>query len=132
MIRYWMALIFAGTLIISCGNEGPTGPYWTSYHIYVDSIRVQDEVQQTEMLDIYFYFLLPSSCHIFDSFETSFDANTLTVKLIGKEQHKVPCDGMIYYKEKILPIIGFPTGMCYIEILQPVGTNLVDSVNVWR
>ena len=115
---------------MSCEDQGPSKPYWTDYHIYTDSIDVQDEILQTEVLNITFYFILGMDCDRFHRFETIIDGNTLSVKLIGQVQHNVPCVGAIEYKEKVFPVIGFPVGMCYIRVLQPVGDDIVDSVFV--
>ena len=116
--------------IISCDDKGPLKPYWTYYQIQVDSIDVKDEIEQTEILDITFYYGLYSTCHHFHSFETSIDTNIFTVKLTGKQQHNVPCGAAIEYKESVLPVTGLPLGKCYIRVLQRIGEDLVDSVLV--
>ena len=118
--------------IISCQDQGQPKPYWTDYHIYTDSITVQDQILQTEVLDITFYFCLTMYTERFDRFETRMDSNTLSVKLIGQVEHNVPVVGAFEYKEKVLPIIGFPADTCYIRVLQPVGDDIFDSVLVLR
>lgn len=87
---------------------------------------------QTEILDITFYITFKSSCYNIHSFETSYDTHVLRVKLIGEIQHGISCLDLAIREEKILPLIGFPTGMSYIEVLQPDGTILEDSVLVLR
>ena len=130
--RYATLTFIISCIVVSCEDKDPLKPYWTYYHIYADSIEVQAELMQTEMLDITFYYALSSTCYQFHSFETSIDADTLSVKMVGKHQHNVACGASIEYEQKVLPIIGFTVGMWYIRVLQPIGEDLIDSVLVLR
>jgi hypothetical protein len=109
-------------ILSSCEDDQPLKPREPKYHIYVDSIFVQEEILQTEILDITFYITFILSCYKFHSFETSYDSHVLKVKSIGEIQNEIPCSIVTRHEEKILPITGFPTGMSYIEVLQPDGT----------
>jgi len=132
IIIYTIIIVLVSISIASCDDDQPMKPYETKYHIYVDSLYLQNEVLQTEILDITFYITFKSSCYNFHSFETSYDSRVLKVKLVGEIQHQVSCLLLVRCEEKTLPITGFPTGMSYIEVLQPDGTILEDSVLVLR
>ena len=114
---------------VSCDDD-PLKSYSTNYHMSVDSIAAKDTIQSTEILSITLYYTLYSSCENFKWVETGIDSDTLSIKLVGTKQHNISCADNIVHDYTSLPITGFISGQYYLEVLQPDGSSLVDSVFV--
>ena len=129
IIGYIVAINVLIISIVSCDDD-PLKPYSTSYHMSVDSIAAKDTIHSTEILDTTLYFTLYSSCENYKWVETNRDSYTLSIKLIGTKQHNVSCAANIVHDYTYLPITGFISGKYYLEVLQPEGSSLIDSVFV--
>jgi vesicle coat complex subunit len=129
IIGYIIALNVLIISIVSCDDD-PLEPYSTNYHMSVDSIAAKDTIHSTEILEITLYYTLYSSCENFELVETDLESDTLSIKLIGTEQHNVSCADNIVHDYTYLPITGFSSGTYYLEVLQPKGSSLIDSVFV--
>ena len=129
IIGYIIAINVLIISIVSCDDDS-LKPYSTTYHMIVDSIAAKDTIHSTEVLGITLYYTLYSSCENFKWVETSRDSDTLSMKLIGTKQHNVSCAENIVHDYTYLPITGFISGKYYLEVLQPEGSSLIDSVFV--
>ena len=129
IIGYAIAITVSIISIVSCDDD-PLKPYSTKYHMSVDSISAKDTIQSTETLNITLYYTLYSSCEKFEWVETNLESDTLSIKLIGTKQHNVSCAENIVIDYTYLPITGLVSGTYYLEVLQPEGSSLVDSVFV--
>ena len=129
ILGYIIALNVLIISIVSCDDE-PLKPYSTNYHMRVDSIAAKDTIHSTEILEITLYYTLYSSCEKFEWVETDLESDSLSIKLIGTEQHNVSCAYNIVHDNTNLPITGFSSGTYYLEVLQPMGSSLIDSVFV--
>jgi vesicle coat complex subunit len=129
ILGYIIALNVLIISIMSCDDD-PLEPYSTNYHMSVDSIAAKDTIHSTEILEITLYYTLYSSCENFAWVETDLESDTLSIKLIGTEQHNVSCADNIVHDYTHLPITGFSSGTYYLEVLQPKGSSLIDSVFV--
>ena len=125
------ALILLSLFFVSCDEtDDPVGPYWTYFHSSVDSINCPVDIQHTDTLHISFYISYPSCCYWFYRFDASTSSNNLTVKAIGKQRHNIACCMAAKQLIEIYSLDQLSAGILYIEVLQPRGTSIIDSVLV--
>ena len=130
-----LVLIVAIVVLASCEDE--TAPYYTFFPMEIDSLSAPAEIMQTDTLRITFYSVPMSCCRSFYRFEyppTIFLENYLYLQIIGKQLHGIPCEcappGRV--NEIGYEVTQMLTGYFYIEVLQPDGSSLIDSVLVYR
>jgi hypothetical protein len=135
--RSFIALVLVSILVcvFSASCEDETGPYYTFFYIEIDSLSAPAEIMQTDTLEIAFYSVPLSCCYNFYRFDTpdiiEMD-NCLHIRMIGRETHNLLCSCLPRVIEMDYEVVQMLTGYFYIEVMQPDGSALLDSVLVYR
>jgi hypothetical protein len=129
-----IALYSACAFFVACeDSSGPSSDIcWTYFHMKVDSLSVPSEIMQTDTLRIEFYSTPYDGCKKFHRFIHNQEHNNLRIFLIGMELWNVGC----YSPPRVIDV-GFTvrktyTGRFYIEVIEPDGSKMIDSVLVLR
>ena len=125
--------ILAGFLSISCDEDN--GAWYTFFYMEIDSLSAPAEVMQTDTLRVTFYSKPMGCCYNFYRYEPlygKFRENTLRIRMIGRETHNLLCACLPRAIEMEYEVTSMLTGYYYIEVVQPDGSILRDSVLVYR
>lgn len=134
----WLAVLvlvsaFACILLTSCDEE--EGYWYSFFHMKIDSLSAPAEIMQTDTLRITFYSEPLDCCHNFYRYDNVLDyyiENTLYIRIYGSVTHNLLCMCLPRIIEMEYEVTQMLTGYFYIEVLQPDGSSLIDSVLVYR
>ena len=104
----------------------------TYFLIEVDSIDLADTITTTDTLFISFYGTVGNtSCYSFSHFYPEANVDTIDVEVWGKLAPGENCDsGLVYLEGEQLNIIYFDEGTYFVNVKQPDGSLLIDSLAV--
>jgi len=100
--------------------------------VRVDSLYAQSPISYNDTLNIYLYgFIGSDGCYSFSHFEDERDSFRLNLTVWGKYDVKaLICPQMVVYLDKIYSVYPLYPGLFFIEIKQPDGSSLKDTVIV--
>jgi len=101
----------------------------------IDSLSAPAEILQTDTLRITFYSEPMTSCFNFHRYNlpgVDFTDNSLRIRIIGRERHNLPCMSLPRVIEMEYEVTSMLAGYYYIQVYQPDGAVLRDSVLVNR
>jgi hypothetical protein len=137
-----IALIFSAFIFVSCSETlepGKTGPgphaLYDTFVIDVDSIRVPETVEYGEVIPVQFYGTIgDNDCYSFCMFESSAEQYLVRITAYGRRNTTSDnCRGktvLLREEFSIEPDASWLYGYIDIEVMQPDGSGLVESVHV--
>jgi len=117
----------------SCEDE--SGAWYTLFTMKIDSLSAPAEVLQTDTLRITFYSEPMSCCYNFYRYDlpgVDISDNTLRIRITGRKTHNLPCSSLPRVIEMEYEVTSMLAGYYYIQVYQPDGSVLRDSVLVDR
>lgn len=101
------------------------------FRVEVDSLNVPSSISQNDTLPIWLYGIVGTNgCYSFSHFEAERETYKLMLSVWGRWTKATACpDVMVYLHEKY-SVFPLPPGFFYIEIQQPDGSTLMDTVIV--
>lgn len=101
------------------------------YKVKIDTLTVQDTIQVTDTLKISLKGLIgKDGCYSFHRYESYKYNNMLDLTIWGKHEKLTACTLALVYLDDIYRVFPVSQGNFYININQPDGSVLKDSVNV--
>lgn len=120
--------VLVGIFIYSCSTG--TDPEYSYFKVKVDSIQVPQDPVVGETINFKLFGTVGGDgCHSFAYFKEDVSDNDSQLVVWGKRKNETACPAvMVYLRGKQYPVIAKITGYFKIEISQPDGTTLKDSV----
>jgi hypothetical protein len=124
-----VVLIFG--LLFSCSQ--PSGNDFEFFKVKVDSLDIPASIPKDDTLFIGLYGMIGTNgCYEFSHFEAQKDTFELKLTVWGKYDLKaIVCPTVVVYLDTVYSVFPLYPGLFYIEIEQPDGLALKDSVTIW-
>jgi hypothetical protein len=127
--RFIFAVLFP-ILMVSCSTEEETAP--TLFTVKVDSLQHPSSVALNDTIAVHLFGTIGGDgCHSFSHFQDTKQSLQVDLTVWGKRTPADVCPAvMVYLDGREYTVIASQRGMLYINVHQPDGSTLVDSVQV--
>lgn len=125
---YYLSIVLLFVIILYSCDDTVEIEY---FKVKIDSLTVQDTIQVTDTLKIRLLGVIGNNgCYSFHKYETNLYNNTMNLTIWGKlEKHDI-CTFEMVGLDDIFRVFPISQGKFYININQPDGSLLRDSVYI--